>query len=100
MPVSEPPAASGSTEIRYGDVNQNTYVTNIRQGDVYLVQLQQLAALQYMQLLGVSSSAPATPARRGAHVAGALAQRSPFPSGITNPDNPWGFHFAPLNLVR
>jgi hypothetical protein len=79
-----------------GDVNQNTYITNVRQGDVYLIQMQQLATLQYMQLLSMSSGLPA-PAR---HVRGAGPQGMPFPSAITNPDNPWGFHFAPLNLVR
>ena len=83
--------------IHYGDVNQNTYITNVRQGDVYLIQVQQqLAMLQYMQLLGMSSGL-AAPAR---HVGGIGHQRAAFPSGITNPDNPWGFHFAPPNLVR
>jgi hypothetical protein len=84
------------TEIHYGDVNQNTYVTNIREGDVYLIQMQQVAMLQYMQLLGMSSGL-AAPAR---HVGGAVHQRGALSSGITNPDNPWGFHFAPPNLVR
>ena len=98
--AAEPAFAAQDTprpsEIHYGDVNQNTYVTNIRQGDVYLIQMQQLAMLQYMQLLGTSSSL-AAPAR---HVGGAGPQRARFPSGITNPDNPWGFRFAPPNLVR
>jgi hypothetical protein len=77
-------------------VNQNTYITNIRQGDVYLIQLQQLANLQYMQMLGMASGL-ATPVR---HSSGPAPQRTRFPSGITNPDNPWGFNFAPPNLVR
>ena len=84
------------SEVHYGDVNQNTYITNIRQGDVYLIQMQQVAMLQYMQLLGMSSGL-AAPAR---HVGGAVHQRGALSSGITNPDNPWGFHFAPPNLVR
>lgn len=94
-----PPFAAANlppTEIHYGDVNQNTYITNVRQGDVYLVQMQQLAMLQYLQMMGMSSRM-AGPARR---VAAGGSQRVPFPSGITNPDNPWGFHFAPPNLVR
>lgn len=82
-------------QIHYGDINQNTYVTNIRQGDVYLIQLQQLAVLQYMQMLGASANT--VPAAR--HARGAPPSR-PFPSGIINPDNPWGFHFTPPNLVR
>ncbi len=84
------------SQIHYGDNNQNTYVTNVRQGDVYLVQMQQIAVLQYMQLLGLSSGL-AAPAR---HVGGAGHQRGALSSGITNPDNPWGFRFAPPNLVR
>jgi hypothetical protein len=84
------------SQVHYGDVNQNTYnITNIRQGDVYLIQMQQLAMLQYMQLLGMSAGS-AAPARQG----GGGHQRGTLSSGITNPDNPWGFHFSPLNLVR
>ncbi len=90
------PEGPSPTEVHYGDVNQNTYITNVRQGDVYLIQMQQLAMLQYMQLLGVSAGV-AAPARHGR---AAAAQRTPFPSTLTNPDNPWGFKFAPLNLVH
>ncbi len=82
--------------IHYGDVNQNTYITNIQQGDVYQIQLQQLAILQYARLLG-GSSGVASPARRAG---GGAHQRTAFSSGITNPDNPWGFNFSPPNLVR
>lgn len=93
LAIQDPAPAA---QVHYGDVNQNTYnITNIRQGDVYLIQMQQLAMLQYMQLLGMSSNL-AAPARQvgGGH------QRGTLSSGITNPDNPWGFHFSPLNLVR
>jgi hypothetical protein len=107
MPAVAGPDAPPPTEIHYGDVNQNTFnITNVREGDVYLVQLQQVAMLQYMQLLGMSPGM-AAPAR---HAGGAGRQRGTFmsggrssgalSSGITNPDNPWGFHFAPPNLVR
>jgi hypothetical protein len=83
-------------EIHYGDVNQNTYITNIREGDVYQIQMQQVAILQYMQLLGLSGGL-AAPARQ---LGGAGHQRGALSSGITNPDNPWGFHFARPNLVH
>ena len=97
VPVVAVQDAPSPTEIHYGDVNQNTYITNVRQGDVYLIQMQQqVAMLQYMQMLGMSSGV-AAPARRAG---GAAPQRARFPSGITNPDNPWGFHFSPPNLVR
>ncbi|HEY3253953.1 MAG TPA: hypothetical protein VGJ91_08405, partial [Polyangiaceae bacterium] len=94
-------------DIHYGDVNQNTYITNVRQGDVYVVQ-QQLALMQYMQLLGASSAAGmAQPSHahvgRGAAFRGvpqAAPQYKQFPSTLTNPDNPWGFNFAPPNLVH
>ncbi len=95
-PAFVPPDAPPPTEIHYGDVNQNTYITNVRQGDVYLIQMQQqLAMLQYMQLLGMSGAA--AQARNGR---GAPAQRTAFPSTITNPDNPWGFNFKPPHLVH
>jgi hypothetical protein len=91
-----PPPEIHYGDVNYGDVNQNTYITNVRQGDVYLIQMQQVAMLQYMQLLGMSSGVTA-PARRAG---GAGHQRGTLSSGITNPDNPWGFHFAPPKLVR
>ena len=78
------------------DARPNLYVDNLYQGNVY--QVQQLAILQYMQLL-----APLSNTGQG------LAARSPrettqrlttFPSSLTNPDNPWGFNFHPLALVK
>jgi hypothetical protein len=95
-PAFAGPEPAPPSEVHYGDVNQNTYITNIRQGDVYLIQMQQLAMLQYMQLLGMSSGVPA-PVR---NARAAVPPRANFPSGIVNPDNPWGFRFAPPNLVR
>jgi len=113
LPLPAPPAAgtaaippvmaandSRPPDVHIGDINQNTYITNVRQGDVYLMQLQmqQLAMLQYMQLLGMSSYAGlAAPGLRGRATA---PQHVPFPSTLTNPDNPWGFNFAPPNLVH
>ncbi len=102
--LPEPPAAPAfapqddprPTEVHIGDVNQNTYITNVRQGDVYQIQMQQLVMLQYMQLLGMSPGL-AAPARHGR---GAGARAVPFTSTITNPDNPWGFKFAPPHLVH
>lgn len=114
-PAVAPPAASPAVvaqndvrpvDIHYGDVNQNTYVTNVRQGDTYVVQ-QQIALLQYMQLLGMSPGArlgrPARTAGRGTGArfgAPSAAEYKQFPSTLTNPDNPWGFNFAPPNLVH
>jgi hypothetical protein len=97
-----PPPPPPPSEVYYGDINQNTYITNVRQGDVYLIQMQQLAMLQYMQLFGMSSGlAAASLVSPSAHHAGGGGhQRGALSSGITNPDNPWGFHFAPPKLVR
>lgn len=103
-PPAPPPAPVAQNDVRppdihIGDVNQNTYITNVRQGDVYVTQ--QLAMLQYMQFLGAASAAGPT---QPAHVTRGAAQRSPqfrqFPSTLTNLDNPWGFNFAPPNLVH
>ncbi|MEI9942033.1 MAG: hypothetical protein WDO69_32875 [Pseudomonadota bacterium] len=92
-------------DVHYGDVNQNTYnITNVRQGDVYVTQ-QQIALMQYMQLLGASSAAQPTLAQpthspHGSGYRAAHRQPVPFPSTITNPDNPWGFNFSPPHLVH
>ena len=87
-------------DVHIGDVNQNTYITNVRQGDVYVIQ-QQLAMLQYMQVMGSSANPGVT---QPGYVARGAAQRQPpfrqFPSTLTNLDNPWGFNFSPPNLVH
>ena len=93
---------SRPVDVHYGDVN-NTYITNVRQGDVYVMQ-QQIAMMQYMQLLGASSAvghvAPAHVARATLAQVAPSPQYRQFPSTLTNPDNPWGFNFAPPNLVH
>lgn len=89
-------------DVHIGDVNRNTYVTNVRQGDVYVIQ-QQLAMLNYMQLAGAAANPYAV---QPPHVARGVVQHQPqqqfrqFPSTLTNLDNPWGFNFAPPNLVH
>ncbi|HET7541889.1 MAG TPA: hypothetical protein VFK05_18570 [Polyangiaceae bacterium] len=100
-PASEPPAPpvvvaqndARQPDIHIGDVNQNTYITNVRQGDVYVIQ-QQLAMLNYMQMLG--NSAYPAPVHPGHGTRGAVQhppQSVPFKSTLTNLDNPWGFNF-------
>ena len=104
-PVLVAQADSRPPDVHIGDIN-NTYVTNVtnvRQGEVYLMQ-QQVAMMQYMQLLGASSYA-ARPGHVGSGVPGPAARESTnqfrqFPSTLTNLDNPWGFNFAPPNLVH
>jgi hypothetical protein len=87
-------------DVHIGDVNQNTYITNVRQGDVYVIQ-QQLAMLQYMQLMGTAANVGVT---QPMHASRGAGQRQPqfrqFPSTLTNLDNPWGFNFSPPNLVH
>src|SRR6478735_7898493 len=78
-------------EVHIGDVNQNTYITNVRQGDVYVIQ-QQLAMLNYMQMLGNSAYPPPAYAAQPVHPLRGSAQRPPqsvqFKSTLTNLDNP------------
>jgi len=95
-------AQNDTRPVHFGDVNQNTYITNVRQGDVYVIQ-QQLAMLNYMQMTGMAAN-PAVPhspyaGRSGQH-APPQSQFRQFPSTLTNLDNPWGFNFAPPNLVH
>jgi hypothetical protein len=79
------------------DTHPNIYVNNVYQGDVY--QVQQLAALQYIQLLAplaYAGLASAAPLPRGL----TTRRASPFSTSLTNPDNPWGFNFRPPVLVK
>jgi hypothetical protein len=93
-------------DIHIGDVNQNTYITNVREGDVYVIQ-QQLALMQYMQMMGnpasVANAAYSAPTHTS-HAAQGWSQHQPqnaqFRSTLTNLDNPWGYHFAPPHLVH
>jgi len=87
-----------------GDVQQNTYLGEVHQGDVYLLQ-QQLALLQYLQLLGLSASPQLTsPAHRprDARTHRGMVTRRPssFSFPLTDPNNPWGFDFPPTVLVK
>lgn len=95
-PAYAPQSDPRTRDVHIGDTTQNTYITNVRQGDVYVMQMQQIAMLQYMQLLGMQAAGGAVAPMR--QVRAVAPQR--FNSGITNPDNPWGFNFAPPNLVR
>jgi hypothetical protein len=105
-PVAAAPALvaqadSRPPDIHIGDIN-NTYITNVRQGDVYLMQ-QQVAMMQYMQLIGISSygSPVGRPSSGAVHAArGAKEPFRQFPSTLTNLDNPWGFNLPPPNLVH
>jgi hypothetical protein len=102
-PVELPPAISAAVSAPVaapatyvGEVNNNIHVGDVHVGDRYDVQ--QLAMIQYLQLLALSSllggHAPVeqrfqTPAR----------PRAPI-TVIPNPDNPWGFNFPPPALVK
>jgi hypothetical protein len=111
-PPAPPRALASETKppsVAYaGDVQQNIYVGDVVQGDVY--QLQQLAVLQYLQLLALSpqtrfmASAPPARGRAGLPQPGVQhtpARRRPaFPSSVTNPENPWGFVFPPPMLAK
>jgi hypothetical protein len=101
-------AEAGAPRVVYtGSVQQNVYVGNVHQGDLYY-QSQQVAMLQYLQLLALASSGPVVappPTRPSRHATQTPRQlrtrRAPaFPSSITNPDNPWGFDFPPPVLAK
>lgn len=92
-----PPDAAPPRDAYAADTRPNVYIGNINQGDVY--QVQQLAILQYIQLL--APMAAAGNAFPGRAPRGVSARRpTPFPSTLTNPDNPWGFDFHPPVLVK
>lgn len=102
--VTEPAPATFVAEAR-----PDTRAGDVSSGDRY--QVEQLAVLQYLQLLALSSYAGlSVPPPRAhpprAHPPGRslyLRQtpRSAVPiTVIPNPDNPWGFNFPPPALVK
>ncbi len=81
------------------DVHHTTYVNNVHQGDVVL--MQQLALLQNIQLLALSPYArPTAPAFPVHTPRGTTRRAPPFATSLTNPDNPWGFDFPPTVLAK
>jgi hypothetical protein len=94
---------AGGREVHVGDVN-HVNIGSVHVGDV--VQVQQLALLQYMQLLaltpgarvatpGVSLAPPTQAPRRS------FPRRPPaFSTSLTDPNNPWGFDFPPTVLAK
>lgn len=91
-------------DIHVGDVNHVT-IGSVHLGDVVQVQ-QQLALLQYMQLLALTPGArvaapgvgfaPAAPTPRR----GGPRRPAPFSTSLTDPNNPWGFDFPPTVLAK
>lgn len=96
-PAPSPPA---QTTVHVGTLN-TVGAGSLHQGDVYLLQ-QQLAVLQFYQLLAPPVVQPAPPSRSFFEPRrGAWGRRPPaFPNSITNPDNPWGFDFPPPMLAK
>jgi hypothetical protein len=89
--------------VHVGDVN-NVNIASVHLGDV--VQVQQLALLQYMQLLALTPGAGVAASRPGI-APPAHAQRRhlprrppPFSTSLTDPNNPWGFDFPPTVLAK
>ncbi|HET9956929.1 MAG TPA: hypothetical protein VFQ61_20675 [Polyangiaceae bacterium] len=91
-----------------GNVQQNIHVGDTYQGAALAAQQmavlqQQLAMIQYMQLLTLASRFPrAVPPISVNRPTVPISSRhvTAFPSSITNTDNPWGFDFPPTVLVR
>jgi hypothetical protein len=87
--------------VHIGDVHRNTQVSYVQQNDAYLLQLQQLALLQNLQLLALSPYARFPASGSPAHKPNGTRRRPPaFPTSLTNPDNPWGFDFPPTILAK
>jgi hypothetical protein len=92
-----------SRDVHVGDVN-NVNIGSVHLGDV--VQVQQLALLQYMQLLALTPGARV--AAPGAGIAPPVQaprrqlprRPPPFSTSLTDPNNPWGFDFPPTVLAK
>jgi hypothetical protein len=78
---------------------RNVHLENLHQGDVTQVQ-QQLALMQYFQVVTLPGEARASSAPQDRRRA--TARRAPQPSlhAPMNPDNPWGFAFPAPVLVK
>jgi len=87
-------------DIHVGDTQRNVSVGSVHQGDAYA--LQQLALIQYIQVLALSQhgtgAAPKTASPSGRRVT--PRRVPPFSTHLTNPDNPWGFDLPPTVLVK
>ncbi|HYJ10444.1 MAG TPA: hypothetical protein VEX18_15575 [Polyangiaceae bacterium] len=92
-----------SRAVHVGDVN-HVNIGSVHLGDV--VQVQQLALLQYMQLLALTPRAHV--AAPGAGIAPPVQaprrqlprRPPPFSTSLTDPNNPWGFDFPPTVLAK
>lgn len=102
--VAQAQSAPRPSNVHVGDVHQNIYLGNVHQGDLLQVQqlqLQQLAILEYLELLARSSQHPSSSSGRAQAPGSAPTRRPrPFSMALTNPDNPWGFEFPPTVLVK
>jgi hypothetical protein len=83
-----------------GEVNTNIHVGDVQVGDRY--EIQQLAMIQYLQLLALSSYVGGRlPRSHQPHQTLRTPPRPRYPiTAIPNPDNPWGFNFPPRVLVK
>lgn len=77
---------------------QNVSVGSIHQGDTYHVQ--QVAVMQYVPMF-MPLPYPGYGYPQPTHPRSMQPRRVPYPTTLTNPDNPWGFNFPPsLEMVK
>jgi hypothetical protein len=103
--ATQPAAVAEPAPLTYvAEVHQDIHVGDVHQGDRY--EIEQLAVLQYLQLLALSSYAGLSvpPARALPPGRTPRVRQTPRPgfsiTSIPNPDNPWGFNFPPPALVK
>jgi hypothetical protein len=92
-PLAGSPAAVPPT-------TQNLSVGSIHQGDTYHVQ--QVAITQYVPMFAPwPYPGYGYPQPQPTHTRSSQPRRVPYPTTLTNPDNPWGFNFPPsLEMVK
>ena len=79
---------------------QNVSVGSIHQGDTYHVQ--QVAVMQYVPMfMPFPYPGYGYPQAQPTNTRSMQPKRVPYPTTLTNPDNPWGFNFPPsLEMVK
>jgi hypothetical protein len=84
--------------IHVGAGHESVQVSNVSQSNV--VQVQQVAVVPYVQVVGLVPVPKVPPPRSSSPYRMTTRRPPPFATSLTDPNNPWGFDFPPTVLVK